>query len=47
MKVRTTERKKARQSVNVDIDEHSEEENSDEDDNEDKEMAPVGSIPPK
>jgi hypothetical protein len=48
MKVRTTERKKARRSVHVDIDECSEEENSDGDDDEDKEMAPlVGSTPPK
>jgi hypothetical protein len=47
MKVRTTERKKARRSVHVDIDERSKEENSNEDDDEDKEMAPVGSILPK
>jgi hypothetical protein len=47
MKVRTTERKKARRSVHVDIDECSGEENSDKDDDEDEEMAPVGSIPPK
>ncbi len=47
MKVQTTERKKARRSVHVDIDKRSEEENSDGDDDEDKEMAPVGSIPSK
>ena len=47
MKVQTTERKKARRSVHGDISERSEEENSDGDDDEDKEMAPVGSIPPK
>ncbi len=47
MKVQTTERKKARRSVHVDIDKCSEEENSDGDDDEDKEMAPVGSIPQK
>jgi hypothetical protein len=47
MKLRTTEKKKARQSVHVDIDKHSEEENSNGDDDNDKEMAPVGSTPPK
>ena len=47
MKLRTMEKKKARQSVHVDIDKHSEEENSDGDDDDDKEMVPVGSTPPK
>jgi hypothetical protein len=47
MKARATERKKARQSVHVDIDKRSEEENSNGDDDEDEEMTPVGSIPPK
>jgi hypothetical protein len=45
MKLRTTEKKKARRSVHVDIDKRSEEENSDGDDDDDKEMAPVGSTP--
>ncbi len=47
MKLRTTEKKKARKSVHVDINKCSEEENSNGDDDDDKEMAPVGSIPPK
>ncbi len=47
MKLRTMEKKKARRSVHVDIDKCSEEENSDGDNDDDKEMAPVGSNPPK
>ncbi len=47
MKLRTTEKKKARRSVHVDIDKCSEEENFDGDYDNDEEMAPVESTPPK
>jgi hypothetical protein len=47
VKLRTTEKKKVRGSVHVNIDKRSEEENSYGDDDNDKEMAPVGRSPPK
>jgi hypothetical protein len=47
MKLQTTEKKKARQFVHVDIDKCSEKENSNGDSDNDKEMAPVRSTPPK
>jgi hypothetical protein len=47
MKLWTTKKKKVRRSDHVNIDKRSAEENSDGDDDDDKEMAPVGSTPPK
>ena len=46
MKLRTTEKKKVRQSVHVDNDDREVEENFDGDDDDDEEMPPVSPVPP-